>query len=172
MWVIPILDQKTRTTYQRRTRILVSVVGALSVPKSCEVPGADTFKGPLFHSAKWDHTFDYAGKEVVVLGTLISSSTSPTTKPSPRAMAAAPHSLFSSLAPSPRRQKIIQFSRQSHWLAERPDPIYSPLERWIFRHVPLAMRIYRAKAYYDTESDFAGFNTKTGGAIRKGLEKE
>jgi cation diffusion facilitator CzcD-associated flavoprotein CzcO len=43
-------------------------VGSLSVPKECDVEGKETFKGKMFHSAKWDHSFDWGGKDVVVLG--------------------------------------------------------------------------------------------------------
>ena len=29
----------------------------------------DRFKGPLFHSARWDHSLDLKGKTVAVIGT-------------------------------------------------------------------------------------------------------
>ena len=45
--------------------------GSLSVPKECETPGASNFQGPLFHSAKWDHSFDWKNKDVVALGIII-----------------------------------------------------------------------------------------------------
>ena len=67
-WTVTVLDQKTNHTGQRRAKILVSAVGALSVPKECDIKGAEKFHGRLFHSAKWDHTFDWAGKDVVVVG--------------------------------------------------------------------------------------------------------
>jgi len=53
-WVVAIKDQKTNESKTRRCKILVSPVGALSVPKECETPGALNFQGLLFHSAKWD----------------------------------------------------------------------------------------------------------------------
>ena len=66
---------------------------------------------------------------------------------------------------------ITQFSRQPHWLAERPNPTYSPLFKWTMAHIPLAMRILRAYYYWGMETDFAGFNLANGGAIRKDLQK-
>lgn len=57
-----------KSEYQRRVKVLISAVGSLSTPKKCEIPGADTFEGRLFHSARWDHSFDYTDKQVVVLG--------------------------------------------------------------------------------------------------------
>ena len=68
MWEVEVLDWKTKGKTVRRAKILVSGVGALSVPKECDIPGAEVYKGRLFHSAKWDHGFDWGGKDVVVLG--------------------------------------------------------------------------------------------------------
>jgi cation diffusion facilitator CzcD-associated flavoprotein CzcO len=69
VWVVTVLDLKTKQQTIRRAKVLVSGVGSLSVPKQCDIPGADTFKGKMFHSAQWDHTFDWNDKDVVVLGT-------------------------------------------------------------------------------------------------------
>ena len=49
--------------------VLVSAVGQLSRPSVPAVPGADTFTGPAFHSATWDHTVSLRGKRVAVIGT-------------------------------------------------------------------------------------------------------
>ena len=68
VWVVNLLDLKSKERSVRRAKILVSGVGSLSVPKECEIEGKESFKGSMFHSAKWDHTFDWAGKDVVVLG--------------------------------------------------------------------------------------------------------
>lgn len=56
------------STYKRRCKVLVSAVGALSTPKKCKIAGAETFRGRMFHSAQWDHSFDWKNKEVVVIG--------------------------------------------------------------------------------------------------------
>lgn len=61
-------DEKTGGQFQKRSRFLVSGVGALSNPKTCDIPGAENFTGRLFHSARWDHSFDYKDKEVVCVG--------------------------------------------------------------------------------------------------------
>lgn len=68
IWLVTICENKTKRTYQRRCKILISAVGALSVPKKCEIEGVKTFKGRLFHSAQWDHSFDWYDKEVVAIG--------------------------------------------------------------------------------------------------------
>lgn len=64
-------------------------------------------------------------------------------------------------------RRITQFSRQAHWLAERPNKEYSTLFKWTMRWIPLAMRIYRAKLYWEKEKDFVGFDIATGAKTRK-----
>ncbi len=71
-WSVNVWDQRTQQKYTLRSRILVSAVGALSTPKTCDIPGHEKFQGKLFHSATWDHNFDYTNKEIIALG--ISSS--------------------------------------------------------------------------------------------------
>lgn len=66
--------------------------------------------------------------------------------------------------------KVTQFSRQSHWLAERPNPVYSSLFKLVMRWVPLAMRTYRAALYWEKESEFAGFTTDSGHEMRRAWE--
>lgn len=71
LWEVTVKDEKTKQTRMWRCRILVSGVGSLSIPRKCEIPGAESFKGPLFHSAQWDHSFDWTDKNVVVLGCVV-----------------------------------------------------------------------------------------------------
>lgn len=73
--------------------------------------------------------------------------------------------------PNPVR-KITQFARQAQYLSERTNPIYSSFFKAVMRYVPLAMRLYRFKFYYDMESDYAGFNIESGRPIRQSLAQE
>src|SRR4051794_30044647 len=52
-----------------RARFLVAAPGLLSEPSIPPIPGADGFRGARFHSARWDHDQDLAGKRVAVIGT-------------------------------------------------------------------------------------------------------
>jgi cation diffusion facilitator CzcD-associated flavoprotein CzcO len=54
---------------EERCDILVPAVGQMSTPHVPVIPGAERFTRPAFHSARWDHSIDLAGKRVVVLGT-------------------------------------------------------------------------------------------------------
>lgn len=48
---------------------VVSAVGQLNRPHMPEIAGIERFDGPAFHSARWDHSVDLAGKRVAVIGT-------------------------------------------------------------------------------------------------------
>jgi cation diffusion facilitator CzcD-associated flavoprotein CzcO len=73
--------------------------------------------------------------------------------------------------PNPVR-RIIQFARQAQYLSERENPVYSPAFKATMRYVPLAMRLYRFKHYFDMERDYAGFNIESGRPIRQSLAQE
>lgn len=48
---------------------LVSATGQLNRPSIPEIPGRDSFAGPWFHSARWNHGVELRGRRVVVIGT-------------------------------------------------------------------------------------------------------
>ncbi|QFG02469.1 flavin-containing monooxygenase [Tepidiforma bonchosmolovskayae] len=51
-------------------RYLVMATGCLSVPKTPEVPGIETFEGESYHTGAWPHEgVDFTGKRVAVIGT-------------------------------------------------------------------------------------------------------
>src|SRR5689334_16175767 len=43
-------------------RVLVAGMGGLSEPALPQIDGADSFHGPAFHTARWDHAVNLAGK--------------------------------------------------------------------------------------------------------------
>ena len=49
--------------------VLLTACGQLSVPSVPPIPGLDSFAGPAFHTARWRHDVDLAGKRVAVVGT-------------------------------------------------------------------------------------------------------
>ncbi|KAH4042377.1 hypothetical protein HBI09_012160 [Parastagonospora nodorum] len=156
VWIVTVLNLKSKQQTVRRAKVLISGVGSLSVPKTCDLPGADTYKGKMFHSAQWDHSFNWKDKDVVVLGNGCSATQFLPIMASP---------------PNPVR-RITQFARQAQYLSERENPVYSPAFKATMRYVPLAMRLYRFKHYYDMERDYAGFNIETGRPIRQSLAQE
>jgi cation diffusion facilitator CzcD-associated flavoprotein CzcO len=52
-----------------RCQVLVVAAGPLHEPLVPALPGLDTFEGTAFHSARWRHDHDLAGRRVAVVGT-------------------------------------------------------------------------------------------------------
>jgi len=52
-----------------RVNAVISAVGQLNRPKIPTIRGLDTFAGPAFHSADWDHEVDIDGRRIAVVGT-------------------------------------------------------------------------------------------------------
>lgn len=152
-WEVVVKDVKTGEKVVKRSRVLVSAVGNLSVPRPCEIPGNEEFQGRLFHSAQWDNSFDWENKDVVVLGNGCSATQ------------------FVPILAQTGKQ-VTQFSRQAQFLAERTNPTYSSTFKAVMRYVPLAQRLYRFKLYADMERDFAGFDIESGKPIRQALAQE
>lgn len=53
--------------------VLVAALGQLNRPLIPDIEGGNTFKGPAFHSARWDHSVRLAGKRVAIIGSAASA---------------------------------------------------------------------------------------------------
>lgn len=52
-----------------RANAVITAVGQLNRPAVPDIPGAESFRGDAFHSAKWPEGYDVDGKRVAVVGT-------------------------------------------------------------------------------------------------------
>ncbi|KKK26812.1 hypothetical protein ARAM_002373 [Aspergillus rambellii] len=155
-WLVEILDQETGRVYEKRSRVLISAVGILSEPNDCEIPGAEAYQGRLFHCARWDHSFTWAGKDVVVVGNGCSAT-----------------QFVPVLSDGEgKANKVVQFIRQPHWIEERPNPTYPAAFKWVLRHVPLAMRFLRLCIFAVAESYFPTMNRIAGKKLREKKMRE
>lgn len=68
LYRIVIEDVETGTKETETAQILISALGVLSNVRYPDILGLDTFKGPTFHVAKWDHNVDLEGKRVGIIG--------------------------------------------------------------------------------------------------------
>lgn len=59
---------KTADGNEHSCKYFLSTMGMISEPVIPPVKGMDTFKGPIFHSARWPEGLDYAGKRVGIIG--------------------------------------------------------------------------------------------------------
>ncbi|WP_028637523.1 flavin-containing monooxygenase [Nocardioides sp. URHA0032] len=124
------------------SRTLVVGAGSLSEPKLPEIEGIETFQGELFHSARWNHDVDLAGKRVAVIGTGAS------------AIQIVPE-LQQSLAASGGHLDVYQ--RTAPWVIPRNDRRYGALERRALRRLPLLRKVYRTGIYWAHEAYVPAF---------------
>jgi 4-hydroxyacetophenone monooxygenase len=98
---------------------LVSATGQLNRPLMPDIPGIERFRGPWFHSARWDHSVDLDGRRVAVIGTGASAVQ------------------FIPIV-AERAAHVTVWQRTPPWLL--PVPTYQqdvPTGlRWLLRHVP------------------------------------
>lgn len=64
VWAVHLADGRLDECH-----VLISGVGFLNVPRYPDWPGLNDFAGPAFHTARWEHGHDLAGKVVAVVGT-------------------------------------------------------------------------------------------------------
>lgn len=67
LWEVLLRDGEGRE-WEETANFVVSGSGLFSTPKIPDFPGIDDFAGPIIHSAKWDSSFDPAGKRVGIVG--------------------------------------------------------------------------------------------------------
>ncbi len=109
---------------QVRARHVIDGSGALHVPLTPYIKGAETFEGEHWHSSLWRHDVDLAGKNIAVIGS-----------------AASAVQIVPEIAKSAARVSLFQ--RTANYLIPRHDRAYTAFEKWCFRHVPLYGKLYR-----------------------------
>jgi len=112
--------------------VLVSAVGMVNRPSIPNIPGADSFAGPVMHTADWRHDVDYAGKRVAVIGT-----------------GASAMQLVPSIAG--QAKKVVVFQRSKQWAVPHPNyhrDVPEPV-RYLMRRVPSYTRWYRLRAFWN-----------------------
>lgn len=107
-------------------RAVITAVGQLNRPHLPDLDGADSFTGPSFHSAAWDHSVDLTGKRVALIGAGASG------------FQIAP-------AIAEKVAHLTVFQRTAQWMF--PNPMYHDAVgdgvRWALKHLPFYGRWYR-----------------------------
>jgi cation diffusion facilitator CzcD-associated flavoprotein CzcO len=124
---------------ERTATHVVVATGALAKPVIPKLAGLDRFAGATFHSSRWDHNFDLAGKRVAVIGTGAS------------AVQFVP-------AIQPIVGQMTVFQRTPHWVMPRHDHEIGPRTRRLFAAAPALRRLHRLKIYLEREWIIVGFH--------------
>ena len=122
-------------------RFVIGAIGGLHRPAIPALPGIETFAGPTFHSACWDHGLDLRGKHVAVIGTGAS------------AIQFVPQI-------APRVAGLDLYQRTAPWVLPKPDRPIGAREQWALRHVPLFRTLCRWRLYWRQELFAFGFTVK------------
>ncbi|MCY0951813.1 flavin-containing monooxygenase [Streptomyces sp. H27-S2] len=121
--------------------VVVSATGPLSDPKMPEIPGLAEFPGKVFHSARWDHDYDLAGKRVAMIGT-----------------GASAIQIVPAIAPDVER--LTLFQRTPPWVMPRTDRAISTAERWLHRQLPFTRAARRGLLWGIRELQVSAFTKR------------
>ena len=116
---------------------VIGAVGQLNRPSIPKIRGLDDFKGPLFHTARWDASLDLKGKRVAMIGTGAS------------AMQAGP-----TIAPEVAHLRIFQ--RTPHWAMNNPNyhRTVSPGNAWALENIPYFSNWLRFQLFWASSDGF------------------
>ncbi len=132
-WTLQTSDGKT---YE--TKYVISGAGGLSRPLYPDIKGIQSFKGAMFHTARWDHNFDIKGKRVAVIGSGAS------------AIQVVP-------AIAPEVKHLTLFQRTPSWVIPKPDREISGFEKRMFKVLPFMQNVYRGALFARNEIMAVGF---------------
>lgn len=125
VWTVT-LRSADGTTSTVDVRAMISAVGQLNRPQIPDIDGADTFSGPVFHSAAWDHDVPLAGRRVALIGA-----------------GASGFQIAPAIAEDVEHLDVFQ--RTAQWMF--PNPMYHDRvgdgTRWAMEHLPYYSRWYR-----------------------------
>lgn len=123
--------------------LLISGTGGLSRPANPDIPGLDQFRGPIFHTARWHHEVNLAGKRVAVIGT-----------------GASAIQVVPELAKTAAQLHLFQ--RTPPWILPKPDREIGPREQRLYARLPWLQWLNRARIYLLLEWRAIAFTRFTG----------
>ena len=106
--------------------VVIAATGVTHHPRMPDIAGLHSFDGPMFHSARWDHSTMLEGRRIGVIG---AGSTAV--------------QIVAALAE--RVGALTLFQRTAQWIAPQENPSYDETERAHFRTHPEVMRHMRAE---------------------------
>jgi cyclohexanone monooxygenase len=114
---------------------VIAATGVLVNPSYPDIPGLDSFTGEIFHSARWDHAADLAGKRVGIIGTGSTSA-----------------QIVGAIADKVGHLDVYQ--RTPHWISPLPQAKYSKAWQLTLKLVPGLQRYIRSRMRRLMEATF------------------
>ena len=172
-WTCTFQDTISGEIFKKEAPIVVSAIGTLDRPYIPNIDGSESFQGEVFHSARWNDSFNPVGKMIVVLGNGASA-----TQFVPE--------LVKGVGP---QGSVTQFVRSAHWWTKRVshfpstchkfigsaslnrslqgNPQYSEGFKLVLKHVPFAAKVYRIILAWQLERVFSSFYMNSNGAAMR-----
>jgi len=118
-------------------RFIIDTSGVLANPHKPNIKGAESFQGAQFHSGQWDHSVDYIGKNVGIIGSGCSAA---------------------QIVPAIAKQvgKLSLFMGKAQWVIPRSDRSYSAVECYLM-NLPVIRHINRFIIFSYHEVRFVAF---------------
>ncbi|MZR62731.1 NAD(P)/FAD-dependent oxidoreductase [Alcanivorax sp. DP30] len=114
-------------------RAAIMAQGPLSNCSFPNITGIDDFAGKKIHSARWDHDYDFTGKNVAVIGT-----------------GASGIQIIPELVNVAKHVKVFQ--RTPGWVLPRPDFSTPEWNKLLFKKLPASQQAMRNLLYWTHES--------------------
>jgi len=111
-WTVNLKDGSSLTS-----KYLIAATGIFHKPIFPNIKGRDSFKGKVMHPSQWDHSYDYKGKKVGIIGT-----------------GASAVQLIPTLAPDVERLTVFQ--RTPIWIFPKGDVQFSEEKLRQFKETP------------------------------------
>jgi cation diffusion facilitator CzcD-associated flavoprotein CzcO len=116
--------------------VVVSAVGTFAKPSYPDIAGLESFSGPCFHSARWEHQHDLAGRHVAVIGTGASAA-----------------QIIPELARTAEQVDVYQ--RTPQWILPRRDKPFSDEDKQRFASDREALLQHREEIFWAFENTIA-----------------
>lgn len=119
-------------------RYLIAGLGFLVEPSLPDIHGIETFAGTIMHSARWDHSWQAAGRRVAVVGTGASAI---------------------QIVPSiqPEVEHMTVFQRTAPFVVPHNNHPLKPRTKALYKLFPWVQRLPRASVYWAREVLAIGF---------------
>ncbi|KAL4862954.1 hypothetical protein BDV12DRAFT_178125 [Aspergillus spectabilis] len=153
-WLVTLENIETKQVFAQECQILISAVGGLVNPQELKIPGAETFRGEIIHTARWKAGADLTDKHVAVIGNGASAA---------QLVPAIIH----------QAKSVTQFMRTPHHIVNASNHQISPEWRVLLRRIPLLLYLIRLILFLYMEITWFRFqNNKLGKIGRASVENK